>query len=151
MCGAWGVLSVGIFANGSYGQGWGGVHKLLKDGVWTIINNDGAAATLKKYAEMTGTDTKLGGWTDVGVSGILGPLFGGPSADYSQFMAQFIDVCTCAIFVCGFSYVFFKLSNLVVPIRSKRADEILGLDGPEMGAEAYPDFQLTDRTSPPVD
>ena len=29
-CGSWGVLSVGILANGSYGQGWGGVHKLIK-------------------------------------------------------------------------------------------------------------------------
>jgi Amt family ammonium transporter len=151
ICGAWGVLSVGIFANGSYGQGWGGVHKLLKDGVWTIINNDGAAATLKKYAEMTGADPKLGGWTDVGVSGILGPLFGGPASDFSQFMAQFTDVCTCAIFVCGFSFAFFKLSNLVVKIRSKRDDEIKGLDIPEMGAEAYPDFQITDRTSPKID
>jgi Amt family ammonium transporter len=38
-----------------------------------------------------------------------------------------------------------------VKIRSKRDDEIKGLDIPEMGAEAYPDFQITDRTSPKID
>ena len=151
MCGCWGVLSVGIFANGSYGAGWGGVHKLFKDGVWTIINNDASAATLKKYADMIGTDPKLGGWTDVGVTGILGPLFGAPASDGSQFVAQFIDVCACAAFVLCFSFLFFKISNLIVPLRSKREDEIQGLDIPEMGAEAYPDFQLTDRSSPKVD
>ena len=43
VCGCWGVLSVGLFANGSYGQGWGGVHKLFKDGAWQIINNDARA------------------------------------------------------------------------------------------------------------
>ncbi|MDR3404879.1 MAG: ammonium transporter [Chthoniobacter sp.] len=153
-CGCWGVLSVGIFGSGTYGQGWGGVHKLFKDGAWMIINNDAAAATLKKYAEMTGTDPKLGGWTDVGVTGILGsiPIFGGaPAGDFSQFMAQFTDVCALFIFIFSFSFIFFKVSNLIVPIRSKREDEIQGLDVPEMGAEAYPDFQLTDRSSPKID
>ncbi len=152
ICGAWGVLSVGIFANGSYGQGWGGVHKLFKDGVWTIINNDGAKETIAKFVQMTGTDPKTGGWTDVGVTGILGGMFGSTTGgDSSQLGAQFVDVCACAIFVLGFSFAFFKLSNLIVPMRSKREEEIEGLDIPEMGAEAYPDFQLTHRTSPPVD
>ena len=64
---------------------------------------------------------------------------------------DWFDVCTCAIFVVTFSFIFLKISNLIVQIRSKREDEIQGLDIPEMGAEAYPDFQLTDRTSPKVD
>ena len=46
---------------------------------------------------------------------------------------------------------FFKISNLILPIRSSREDEIEGLDVPEMGAEAYPDFTQTDKSSPPVD
>jgi ammonium transporter, Amt family len=149
VCGAWGVLSVGIFANGTYGAGWGGVHKLFKDGGWTIINNDATAATLKKYAELTGSGP-TGGWTDVGVTGILGKFFGAPTGDMSQFLAQASDVATCAIFVFTFSYIFFKISNLIVPMRSKREDEIEGLDVPEMGVEAYPDFQVTDKTSPSV-
>jgi Amt family ammonium transporter len=102
---------------------------------------------------MIGTDPKTGGWTDVGVTGIFGSWFGStaPSGDFSQFGAQFLDVCALFIFVFLFSFAFFKLSNLVVPIRSKREDEIIGLDIPEMGAEAYPDYNLTDRTSPKVD
>ncbi len=43
-----------------------------------------------------------------------------------------------------------KISNLVVPIRSKREDEIEGLDIPEMGVEAYPDYNQSDKSSPPV-
>ncbi len=149
VCGCWGVLSVGIFANGTYGAGWGGVHKLFKDGAWTILNNDATPATLKKYAELTGTGA-TGGWTDVGVTGILGKYFGAPAGDVSQFGAQFLDVCALAIFVFCFSALFFWLSNFFVKIRSNREDEIAGLDVPEMGVEAYPDFQLTDKTSPQI-
>ena len=147
--GLWGVLSVGIFANGSYGAGWGGVHKLFKDGAWTIINNDATPATLKKFAEMTGTGAG-GGWTDVGVTGILGKLFGAPASDASQLMAQSIDGLVCIVFVFLFSMLFFKVSNVFVKIRSTREDELAGLDVPEMGVEAYPDFQTTDKTSPSV-
>jgi Amt family ammonium transporter len=147
--GLWGVLSVGIFANGSYGAGWGGVHKLFKDGAWTIINNDALPATLKKYAELTGTGA-TGGWTDVGVTGILGKFFGAPAGDFSQLIAQSVDGLVCIVFVFLFSMLFFKVSNLIVPIRSKREDELEGLDVPEMGVEAYPDFQCTDKSSPPV-
>jgi Amt family ammonium transporter len=147
--GLWGVLSVGIFANGSYGMGWGGVHKLFKDGAWTIINNDATPATLHKYMEMTGTGPK-GGWTDIGVTGILGHLFGAPAGDATQLLAQAIDGLVCIGFVFVFSLIFFKVSNLIVPIRSSREDELQGLDVPEMGVEAYPDFKVTDKTSPAV-
>ncbi len=143
VCGAFGVLSVGLFANGSYGAGWGGVHKLFKDGAWTIINNDAAPATLKKYADMTAA-----GWADQGVTGIFGKAFGAPAGDFSQFTAQFIDMMACIIFVFIFSYAFMKISNLFVKIRSTPEDEIAGLDIPEMGVEAYPDFQCTDKNTP---
>ena len=147
--GLWGVLSVGIFANGSYGAGWGGVHKLFKDGAWTIINNDALPATLKKYAEMTGSGPN-GGWADQGVTGLLGKFFGAPAGDASQLVAQSVDGLVCIVFVFIFSMIFFKISNLIVPIRSKREEEIEGLDVPECGVEAYPDFQCTDKTSPSV-
>ena len=147
VCGCWGVLAVGIFANGSYGTGWGGVHKLIKEGAeMVIINNDALPATAAKYADLV-----KAGYTDVGVSGILGPLFGGPMADSAQFMAQLVDVGVCAAFVFTFAFIWFKVSNMIVPLRSKREDELKGLDGPEMGAEAYPDFHISDRTSPAVD
>ena len=37
VCGAWGVLAVGIFADGTYGDGWNGI----KGGVKGIIYGDG--------------------------------------------------------------------------------------------------------------
>ncbi len=150
VCGAWGLLSVGIFANGTYGGGWGGVHKLFKDGQWTRLVNDGSKAVIDQYNTMIGTDPKTGGWTDVGVTGILGKWFGAPESDFSQFGAQCVDVLACAIFVFFFAFAWFKISNLIFPIRSKREDELEGLDVPEMGVEAYPDFSQTDKSSPPA-
>ena len=147
--GAWGVLSVGLLANGTYGAGWGGVHKLIKDGQITTILNDGAAS-IAKYNLMTGTDPKTGGWADMGVTGLFGKLFGAPANDASQLTAQCIGTLTCIIFVGVFAFVWFKVSNLLIPIRSKRDDEISGLDMPEMGAECYPDYQMTDKTSPRI-
>jgi Amt family ammonium transporter len=153
VCGCWGVLSVGLFANGSYGGGWGGVHKLFKDGQWKVLLNDGSKVAFDTYNTLIGTDPKTGGWTDVGVTGIFGSWFGStaPAGDFSQFGAQLLDAGALLVFVFLFSFLFFKISNLVVSIRSKRDDEIQGLDIPEMGAEAYPDYQLTDRTSPKID
>src|SRR5262249_21774063 len=69
VCGCWGVLSVGLFANGYYGGGWRGVHKLFKDGQWQTLINDGSKAVTDKYWAMTSTtDATNGGWTDVGVT-----------------------------------------------------------------------------------
>jgi Amt family ammonium transporter len=145
VCGAFGVLSVGIFSNGSYGAGWGGVHTLLKDGTIQTVLNDGTPEALKKYAELTG-----GGWADQGVTGILGPLFGGNYADWGQLSASGMGVLANIVFVGIAGYVWFKLSNLIFPLRSSKQDEMDGLDIPEMGVEAYPDFHLTDRSSPHV-
>ena len=40
------------------------------------------------------------------------------------------------------AYAWFKLSNLITPIRVSKETEIEGLDGPEMGALGYPDFTV---------
>ena len=42
----------------------------------------------------------------------------------------------------GIMYPFFRLSNLIIPIRVKPEVELQGLDLPEMGALGYPDFEL---------
>ena len=148
--GAWGVLSLGLFANGSYGQGWNGVHKLFKDGVITIINNNGAdpAATkliIEKFTLMTGTDPKTGGWVDQGVTGMFGTWFGASTNDASQFAAQFVGTATNIVFVLAFAFIWFKVSGLIIPLRSKKEDEISGLDMPELGIECYPNFQVLDK------
>lgn len=116
--GAWGVLSVGLFANGSFGAGWNGIHTSIKGGAET------------------------------GVTGALGTLFGAPSSDWSQLGAQAVGALACLIFTSIFGYVWFKISNFIVPLRARREEEIAGLDLPEMGAECYPDFHLTDTGSP---
>jgi len=144
-CGSFGVLAVGLFANGSYGQGWGGVHKLFKDGAMQIILNDGTKDTIDKFNQLISS-----GWSDQGVTGCLGSLFGAVSNDWSQLGAECVGTLTNLIFVTVFAFAWFKLSNLIIPLRSKAEDEVVGLDLPEMGAEAYPDYQLTDKSSPSV-
>lgn len=108
--GLWGVIAVGIFANGKYGAGW---------------NNVVRDVFSKEY----------------GYDGVRGVLYG----DWSQLYAQLIDAAVVAVFGFVMAYVWFKLSNLITPIRVSRDVEIEGLDGPEMGALGYPDFTVTSR------
>ncbi|MEP6846356.1 MAG: ammonium transporter [Panacibacter sp.] len=92
--GAWGCLALGLFADGSYGDGW---------------------------------------------NGVAGPVKGLFYGDSGQFLAELIGVVTCIIFVFTVMYLFFKISNKITPIRVKAADEIAGLDIPEMGVHGYVD------------
>jgi Amt family ammonium transporter len=108
--GLWGVLSVGIFANGDYGAGWNGV---VRDELVTKFGSDG----------------------------VRGILYG----DASQLMMQAIDCVVVAVFGFAMAYAWFKLSNLITPIRVSAEVEIEGLDGPEMGSLGYPDFTLGGR------
>ena len=95
--GAWGVLSLGVFADGKYGDGWNGV---------------------------PGTVTGL--------------LYG----DASQFAAQCIGALTCFVFVFVAFFAFFKLVDVLIGNRVSAEVEVAGLDLPEMGALAYPEFAL---------
>ena len=108
--GLWGVIAVGIFANGKYGGGWNGI-------VRDVFS--------KEY----------------GYDGVRGILYG----DASQLYAQLIDAAVVAVFGFLMAYAWFKLSNLITPIRVSRETEIEGLDGPEMGALGYPDFTVASR------
>ena len=105
--GLWGVLSVGIFANGAYGAGWNGV---VREGMVKLYGSDG----------------------------VRGLLYG----DFSQFVMQAIDCAVVAVFGFLMAYVWFKLSDLITPVRVSKETELEGLDGPEMGVLGYPDFQL---------
>jgi Amt family ammonium transporter len=96
--GAWGVLALGLFADGKYGEGWNGV---------------------------PGT--------------VRGLFYGDPR----QFVAQLIGTVTCFVFVFVAFYVFFKVLDKLVGNRVSVETEIEGLDLPEMGAYAYPEFSLT--------
>jgi Amt family ammonium transporter len=92
--GFWGVLSLGLFADGSYGDGW---------------------------------------------NGVAGPVKGLFYGDASQFFAELIGGLTCFVFVFVVMYVFFKICKATIGLRSPEADEIAGLDIPEMGVHGYVD------------
>jgi Amt family ammonium transporter len=144
--GFWGILALGLLADGSYGQGWNGVHKLFKDGRLMTVVNDGTAAARAQF-----TAARAAGWIDQGVTGGLGKLYGAPYNDWSQFGAELIGGVTNLVVVGLFAWGWFSLANRLVPMRSKRQDEIVGLDIPEIGAEAYSDYHLTDASSPRVE
>jgi ammonium transporter, Amt family len=97
VCGAFGVLSVGLFADGAYGDGWNGV------------------------------------------PGTVRGLFYG---DASQLAAQAIGTLTCFVWVFATFFVFFKVVEALMGNRVPAQVELDGLDIPEMGALAYPDFVL---------
>jgi ammonium transporter, Amt family len=95
--GLWGVIAVGLFADGKYGGGWGGV------------------------------------------SGNVTGLFYG---DPSQLVAQLMGVTTLLGLVFTLSFGFNWLVDVVIGQRSGAKAELEGLDLPEMGALAYPEFEL---------
>ena len=97
VCGAWGVLSLGLFADGTYGDKWNSVEGTVKG------------------------------------------LFYG---DASQFAAQFIDVIVNFVFVFCAAYATFKLIDVIIGNRVSPEVELGGLDVPETGILAYPDFVL---------
>ncbi len=98
--GLWGVISVGLFADGTsnYGGSWNGVN-----------------------------------------GSVTGLFYGGGSG---QLVAQFIGVGTLLGFVFGLSYIANWGIDIIVGQRSSAADELEGLDIPEMGALCYPEFVL---------
>ena len=62
--------------------------------------------------------------------------------DSSQFLAQCIGTLTNFVFIFGISWLFFKMQDAVMGIRVSPETEIEGLDIPEVGALAYPDFSV---------
>jgi ammonium transporter, Amt family len=69
---------------------------------------------------------------------VRGLLYGG--AD--QFVAQVIGVVTVLIYAPVMAFVMFKVLNRITPMRSDPSDEEQGLDVPETGITAYPDFDF---------
>jgi len=93
--GLWGVLALGLFADGSYGAGLNGVDGTVKG------------------------------------------LFYGNAG---QFWAQLTDAIVVVVFCSLMTIAFFTILKRTMGIRSDAEHEISGLDMPEMGAMAYPDF-----------
>ncbi len=93
--GLWGLLAVGLFADGTYGDGLNGV-----------------------------------------VGGVKGLFYGGGG----QLAAQITDMVVLVIWCSLASGAFFVISKRTIGMRSDESAEIEGLDGPEIGVIAYPNF-----------
>jgi ammonium transporter, Amt family len=102
VCGIWGVISVGLLADGK-----------------------------SNFA---------GAWN--GVNGSVTGLFYG---DASQLVAQLVGVSTLLGVVFSASLILYLVVDLFVGQRTSAKSELEGLDLPEMGALAYPEFELTTR------
>jgi Amt family ammonium transporter len=77
-----------------------------------------------------------------GYDGVRGLFYG----DASQFIAQVVDCGVLIVFGLTMAFVWFKISDLITPLRVTKEIEIQGLDMPEMGALGWPDFEHTGST-----
>lgn len=93
--GLWGLLALGLFADGRYGDGFNSV-----------------------------------------AGGVKGLFYGDASQLWAQLTSMVVLVIWCSI-AC---VIFFNILKKAGILRSSEAAEIAGLDMPEMGALAYPDF-----------
>ena len=80
------------------------------------------------------------GWNGSASEGVEGLFYG----DAGQLGAQLVGVLVLCTVIFGIAFGFFKLQNKLTKggIRSSEADELMGLDIPEMGVEAYPEFDM---------
>ena len=116
VCGTFGVLAVGIFANGQYGAGWNGTTTAMAD----PARASSASSTALRPGSASSAPRRIGAlviWT--------------------------------VIF--GIAFAFFKIQNALTKggIRSEEEDELAGLDLPEMGVLAYPEFVGRHRCTGP--
>ena len=105
--GIWGVLCIGLFANGKYGAGWN-------------LTAEGPAAD---------------------ATGVTG-LFYDASLGLKQLGAQAIGALVLCTVMPALAYAFFKIQNAIMKggIRPTAEMELAGMDLPEMGVLAYPEF-----------
>jgi Amt family ammonium transporter len=115
-------------------------------GAISVHGVNGAWGVLAAGLFADGTSNYGGSWN--GVSGnVTGLFFGDPG----QFVAQIIGVVACFVYVGGLSFVFFKVVDRVIGMRTTPEAELGGLDIPEMGAWGYPvDFPGTGPAFPLV-
>jgi Amt family ammonium transporter len=112
VCGAFGVLCVGIFSDGTYGAGWNAVGY-----------NAYAAGSVPAGQAVT-------------IPGVTGILYG----DAGQLTAQAIGVVACTLWNVVVGGIVFFIIGKIVGNRVPAAVEIAGLDLPEVGVAGYPEF-----------
>jgi len=116
-CGAWGCLSLGLFADGAYGQGWNNAHGFLdKTGHYLGILDPSKIPDGAKEI------------------GPLGLFYGG---GLNQFWAELVGVTTCFITLSILAFIVYKIGEAIVGNRVSEEVELDGLDVPEMGVLGY--------------
>jgi Amt family ammonium transporter len=100
--GAWGVIAVGLFADGTYGKGWNGIGADANHGVQGLFYGDGG-----------------------------------------QLVAQMFHVVVGFAWAWGITWIIFSIAKRFMKLRVSPEVEIQGLDVPEFGVLAYPDFVIT--------
>jgi Amt family ammonium transporter len=130
------VISVFFFEASGVDDVVGAISVHGVNGLWGVISV-GIFATGKYGAGWNGVvrDSFVQAYGSDGVRGIL-------YGDASQLFMQIIDAGTVAIFGFVMAFVWFKISDLITPLRVSAEVEMDGLDGHEMGVYAYPDFVI---------
>jgi ammonium transporter, Amt family len=72
-----------------------------------------------------------------GWNGVAGPVRGLLYGSHLQILAQLAEIVSIIVFVGGLSFLFFKALNALKLLRVRPADELVGLDMPEMGLKGY--------------
>jgi Amt family ammonium transporter len=114
--GLWGLLAVGLLANGGAPSGSGAGRAPFGSGGGGVLAGPG-------------------------YDGVRGFFYG----DASQLAAQLLGAAALVVFAFVTAYAGFKLSSLLAGIRVGRDTELAGLDAPEMGSVGYPDFTVSSR------
>ncbi len=70
---------------------------------------------------------------------VIGLFYGGGA---NQLIMQLIDVAVLFTWAFVVMYAWMKFSNLIIPMRASKEDELQGLDATQMGTLAYPEFEL---------
>ena len=130
------VLSVFFFENRGIDDPVGAISVHGVNGLWGVLSV-GIFATGEYGAGWNGV-VREAMVSAYGSDGVRGLLYG----DASQFFMQLIDCIVVATFGFVMAFVWFKISDLITPIRVSAEVEMEGLDGPEVGTLAYPDFPI---------
>jgi Amt family ammonium transporter len=125
--GLWGVLAVGLFADGTYGQGANG-------SFWYKIGDKLEWFSSKlSEADIAEKLKGLPANTQIVEQGVTGLFYGNPS----QLGAQCIGILTNIVWVFGSAYLSFWILEKLIGNRVSASVELQGLDVPEMGVPGY--------------
>jgi Amt family ammonium transporter len=116
--GLWGILALGLFADGTYGgPAWNGVYLYRELETGQLVSLAAPAAHLANLESL----------------GVTGLFYGNPS----QLVAQLIGASANIVWVGAASFVMFKLIDATIGNRVSPEVELTGLDIPELGVLGY--------------